>query len=78
MPLSAIVDANVLVSGISTNNPRSASAELVSGLFAGQFIHFASLESLIETHDVMRLPNVRAIHKLTDEKLACYWPRWNQ
>lgn len=69
MPLSAIIDTNVLVAGISTDNPRSASAAVVDRLFAGSFILFASLESLIEVHDVLRLPTVRAIHKLTDQKI---------
>lgn len=68
MPLSAIIDTNVLVAGISTDNPRSANAAVVDCLFAGRFLHFASLESLIELHDVLRLPSVRAIHKLTDQK----------
>lgn len=67
--LSAIIDTNVVVTGISTGNPHSATAAVIDRLFAGEFIHFASLESLIEIHDVLRLPDIRAIHKLTDQKL---------
>lgn len=62
MPLNAIVDTNVLIAGISTDNPRSASAAVVDRLFEDRFIHFASLESLIEVHHVLRLPTVREIH----------------
>lgn len=69
MPLSAIIDTNVLIAGISTANPRSASAAVVDRLFADRFVHFASLESLTEIYEVLRLPTVRAIHKLTDEKI---------
>lgn len=69
MPLSAIIDTNVLIAGISTANPRSASAAVVDRLFADRFVHFASLESLTEIYEVLRLPTVRAIHKLTDQKI---------
>lgn len=61
MPLSAIIDTNVLVAGVSTDNPRSASAAVVERLLTGQFAHFASLESLLEIDGVLRLPEVRAI-----------------
>lgn len=69
MPLSAIIDTNVLLADISTANPRSASAAVVDRLFADRFVHFASLESLTEIYEVLRLPTVRAMHKLTDQKI---------
>lgn len=61
MPLSAIIDTNVLVAGISTANPRSASAAVVDRLFADRFVHFASLESLTEIYQVLRLPTVLTV-----------------
>lgn len=69
MPLSAVIDTNVLVAGISTDNPRSANAAVIDHLFAGRFVHCALLASLIEVHEVLRSPTVRALHKLTDQKI---------
>lgn len=78
VPPSAIIDTNVLVAGISTDNPRSANATVVDRLFAGRFVHFASFVPDFSkplaftwremTPDQTRKAGVRAARKREAEK----------
>ena len=67
MPPSAIIDTNVLVAGVITRNPRSASAAIVDALLAGRLTHFASQESLSEVRNVLQV--LRSYHHFTDDEI---------
>jgi putative PIN family toxin of toxin-antitoxin system len=66
---SAVVDTNVIVAGVLTSNPRSASRSLIDRLWSGQFTLVLSPDALREIQDVLRLLRLRALHRLTDDDI---------
>jgi putative PIN family toxin of toxin-antitoxin system len=68
--ISAVVDTNILVRGTIASHPGSASKGIVDAFFAGRFVLFLSLETLLEIHEVLFDKNVRAKHGWSDEKIA--------
>lgn len=66
---SAVVDTNIIVAGVLTKNPRSASRGVIDQLFAGAFELLLSPAALMEIQHVLALPRMQAIHQLTDEDM---------
>ena len=66
---SAVVDTNVIVAGVLTSNPHSASRSLIDRLWSGQFTLLLSPDALLEIQDVLQLPRLRSLHRLTDDDI---------
>jgi uncharacterized protein len=66
---TAVVDTNIIVAGMLTQSPRSASRELIDRLFAGDFELLLSTAALAEIQHVLALPQMQAIHHLTDDEI---------
>ena len=66
---SAVIDTNIIVAGVLTKNPRSASRGVIDQLFAGAFELLLSSEALLEIQHVLALPRMQAIHQCTDDDL---------
>jgi putative PIN family toxin of toxin-antitoxin system len=67
--LSAVVDTNVIVAGVLSSNPTSASRALMDRLRAGEFLLLLSPEALLEIEEVLALAEMKAIHGLTDDEI---------
>ncbi len=66
---NAVVDTNVIVAGVLTSNPRSASRSLIDRLWSGEFTLVLSPDALREIQDVLQLPRLRALHRLADDDI---------
>jgi putative PIN family toxin of toxin-antitoxin system len=65
-PLLAVIDTNVVVSGLLTGSADAPTAQILSGMLAGRFPYLLSLELLSEYRRVLLRPKVQRHHKLTD------------
>jgi len=63
-PLVAIIDTNVVVSGLLTGEPASPTAMVLDGMLRGQFTYLLSLELLTEYREVLLRPRIRRRHGL--------------
>lgn len=70
--LSAVVDTNVIVAGVLSSNATSASRALIDRLRAGEFLLLMSPEALLEIEEVLTLPEMKAIHGLTDDEIRAF------
>ena len=70
--LSAVVDTNVVVAGVLSSNPTSASRALMDRLRAGKFVLLLSPEALLEIEEVLALSEMKAIHGLTDDEIRMF------
>ncbi len=61
----AIIDTNVVVSGILTRDPDSPTARIVDGMLKGRFRFILSLELLAEYRDVLLREKIRRRHGLS-------------
>lgn len=62
----AVVDTNVVVSGILTRLPSSPTARILDGMLAGRFRFVLSVELLAEYREVLLRPAIRRRHGLSD------------
>ena len=65
----AIVDTNVVVSGLLTRDARSPTAQVLDGMLRGLFRFLLSAELLAEYRTVLLRPKIRAIHGLSPEQV---------
>lgn len=66
----AVVDANVLVRGALSENPKSASRGVVDALLSGQFVLELSRDAMDELLQVLAQDDVRARHgEQSDEQI---------
>jgi putative PIN family toxin of toxin-antitoxin system len=70
--LAAVVDTNVLVAGVLTRSLRSASRRLVDRHRSGEFTLLLSPATLTEIQEVLALPQLRAMHHLTDDEIRLF------
>ena len=60
--ISAIVDTNVLLRGVISHAPKSASKQVLNALFAGRFLLLLSPETFQELRRVLEQEDIRALH----------------
>jgi len=65
-PPLAIIDTNILVSGIITKNPASPTCLIVDGMLQASFSFLLSVELLKEYRKVLLRPAIQNQHKLIE------------
>jgi uncharacterized protein len=64
-PRVAVIDTNVVVSGLLTGEPTSPTAVILDGMLRGRFTYLLSLELLAEYREVLLRPRIRRRHDLS-------------
>jgi putative PIN family toxin of toxin-antitoxin system len=62
----AVIDTNVVVSGILTSLSASPTARILDGMIGGRFHFLLSIDLLTEYRDVLVRPRIRTRHGLPD------------
>jgi len=65
----AVIDTNVVVSGLLTSSAVSPTARILDGMIAGRFRFFLSLELLAEYREVLLRPKIRRRHGLSPAEI---------
>ena len=65
----AVIDTNVVVSGILTALPASSTARILDGMLVGRFRFLLSIELLAEYREVVLRPKTRRRHRLSDAEV---------
>lgn len=65
-PPIAVIDTNVVVSGLLTREQTSPTAVVLEGMLRGRFTYLLSLELLAEYREVLLRPRIRKRHGLGD------------
>jgi putative PIN family toxin of toxin-antitoxin system len=65
----AVIDTNVVVSGLLTADSDSPTARILDGMLAGQFRFLISAELLSEYREVLLRPKVRRRHRLPEAEV---------
>lgn len=60
----AVVDTNVVVSGLITGDPESPTCQVLDGMLSGRFPFLLSLDLLAEYRDVLLRPKIQKLHGL--------------
>lgn len=60
-----IVDTNVVVAGLITNDEQSPVAQILDGMLTGRFIYLLSPDLLFEYRTVLNRPRIQKLHKLS-------------
>jgi len=60
----AVIDTNVVVSGLLTRSPEAPTAAVLDGMLAGAFLFLLSDELLAEYREVLLRPGLRRLHGL--------------
>ncbi len=60
-----IVDTNVVVAGLITNDEQSPVAQILDGMLTGRFIYLLSPDLLFEYRAVLNRPRIQKLHKLS-------------
>lgn len=68
-PALAIIDTNILVSGIMTGNPMSPTCRIVDGMLQGSFSFLLSAVLLKEYREILLRPAIQQLHKLTEDEV---------
>jgi putative PIN family toxin of toxin-antitoxin system len=63
-PPVAVIDTNVVVSGLLAEQPASPTAAVLDGMLRAQFTYLLSLELLAEYREVLLRPRIRRRHGL--------------
>ena len=63
----AIIDTNVVVSGLLTSREEAPTRRLLDGMIAGDFPFFLSIELLAEYRQVLLRKKIQRLHGLSDE-----------
>lgn len=66
---TAIIDTNVLASGLITANESSPTARILGCMFTGEIPFLMSEELLAEYAGVLRRPRLFKLHRLTDAEI---------
>ncbi|MCP4431553.1 MAG: putative toxin-antitoxin system toxin component, PIN family [Gammaproteobacteria bacterium] len=64
-----IVDTNVVVAGLITNDGESPVAQILDGMLVGSIIYLLSPDLLFEYRAVLSRPRIKIIHKLSDNEI---------
>ena len=62
----AVIDTNVVVSGVLTAHSASPTARILDGMLAGRFRFLLSIDLLRENREVLLRPRIRRRHGLAD------------
>lgn len=62
----AVIDTNVVVSGVLTRLAISPTARILDGMLTGRFRYLLSIELLAEYREVLLRPKIRRRHKLSE------------
>lgn len=65
-PPAAIVDTNVVVSGLLTPEPKAPTALILEGMLSGRFPFLLSIDLLAEYRSVLLRPGIRKRHRLSE------------
>jgi uncharacterized protein len=65
----AVIDTNVVVSGLLTGTPGSPTARILASMLEGGFRFLLSIELLAEYHDVLGRPRIRRRHGLSARQI---------
>ncbi len=65
----AVIDTNVVVSGVLTENPASPTVRILDGMLAGRFRFLLSVDLLAEYRDVLLRPRIRRRHRLAPTQI---------
>jgi len=66
---AAVIDTNVVVSGVLSGDPASPTAWLLAGMLKGVFPFLLSTPLLAEYRQVLLRPRIRRLHGLTEEEV---------
>ena len=69
IPRLLIIDTNVLVAGILSNNVDSPTARIVDAMLDGRVMHLLSPALLQEYRDVLLRPKLRKLHGLSKDEV---------
>lgn len=65
----AIIDTNIIVSGLITADADSPTARILNGMLKGEIPHLMSEELLIEYAKILRRPKFANLHRWTEEEI---------
>ncbi len=65
----AIIDTNIVVSGLITADADSPTARILNGMLKGEIPHSMSEELLIEYAKILRRPKLANLHQWTEEQI---------
>lgn len=65
----AVIDTNIVVSGLITADADSPIAKILDGMLKGEIPYLMSEELLIEYAKVLRRPKLAGLHRLTEEEI---------
>lgn len=65
----AVIDTNVVVSGLVGREPGSPPAVILDAMLAGRFTYLLSVDLLAEYREVLLRPAIRRHHGLTDAEV---------
>ena len=65
----AVVDTNVVVSGMLTADPEAPTARILEGMLTGRFSFLVSVDLLAEYRAVLLRPGIRKRHGLTEHEV---------
>jgi uncharacterized protein len=68
-PRPAVIDTNIVVSGILTRVGVSPTARILDGMLTGRFRFLLSIELLAEYREVLLRPKIRQRHGLSDAEV---------
>lgn len=68
-PGPAVIDTNVVVSGVLTALPAAPTARILDGMLAGRFHFLLSVELLAEYREVLLRPKIRGRHRLSETEV---------
>ncbi len=68
-PRLAIVDTNVVVSGLITAERGSPSAQILDGMLSGRLRFAISVDLLAEYRGVLLRPRIRSFHGLSEDEV---------
>ena len=65
----AVIDTNIVVSGLITADAGSPIAKILDGMLKGEIPYLMSEELLIEYAKVLRRPKLANLHRLTEQQV---------
>jgi len=65
----AVIDTNVVVSGVLTRLAISPTARILDGMLTGRFRYLLSIELLAEYRQVLLRPKIRRRHRLSEAEV---------
>jgi putative PIN family toxin of toxin-antitoxin system len=66
---AAVIDTNVVVSGLLTSEPKAPTRLILDHMITGEFEFLLSQELLAEYREVLLRPKVRRLHKLGEHEV---------